>query len=263
MLVTLDEFSAAVTQDIDRNSGAFYRGQRDANWKLIPSLFRTPLVGGAADSVKGYFEVVLPFMLQKITNWANRSWDLSNSFQLAEFVAFLQHNGFPTPLLDWTLSPYVAAYFAFESVSPFNPPDARLSIFRFDAQAWANAYANHYDYTLAVPNVAVLTPRGTGNQKMVLQQGCFTWSNVADIEDHIRTNEVDGRAFLTRYELLCSERSRAMRHLKMMGISAVQLMPSIESVCKSALEDIVALAPLNQPVDLPAAKDDLLGGADA
>jgi len=30
-----------------------------------------------------------------------------------EYMAYLRHHGFPSPLLDWTRSPYIAAYFAF------------------------------------------------------------------------------------------------------------------------------------------------------
>lgn len=32
-----------------------------------------------------------------------------------------------------------------------------------------------------------------------------------------------------------------------MGISAIQLMPSVEAVCKKALEDLIGLVPIEEP----------------
>lgn len=34
------------------------------------------------------------------------------------FMAFLRQNGFPSPLLDWSRSPFIAAFFAFCRADP-------------------------------------------------------------------------------------------------------------------------------------------------
>ena len=240
MQLSWNEYKARASEDLASDGAFIYRGQRDARWSLKTTLHRTALVSTVRD-IKTYADVVLPQVHEAIEAWVGRSWDLTNPLGMAEFVAFLQHNGFPTPLLDWTYSPSVAAYFAFESVNHFHPQIDEVAVFSFNKRSWTAAYRQVYDYADHTPHVSVLQPRMVGNHKLAVQQGCFTWSNVEDIEGHIRLNEKDGKHFLVKYTFDVRERPKVMRELSLMGISAIQLMPSVEAVCKKALEDLIGL----------------------
>ncbi len=244
--ITWEAFKNQVGLDLQTNGAYIYRGQRDSTWTLRTTLHRTPIVQSMQDH-KSYADFVLPRVHEALEAWTGKSWQLSQPLGLAEFLAFLQHNGFPTPLLDWTYSPYVAAYFAFEGVNHFSPQASEVAIYRFDSRSWEAAYKQIRDFADFSPHVSTLAPRVVGNHKLALQQGCFTWTNVPDLESHIRQNERDGRTFLTKFVIKVEERQRVMRELSLMGITALQLMPSVESVCKKALEDLIGLAPIGGP----------------
>lgn len=243
MKLSWSEFKVQAASDVESNGAFIYRGQRDASWGLVSTVHRTPLVRSIPD-LKGYADFMLPQVHDALEAWVGRSWDLKSAFGFAEFLAFIQHNGFPTPLLDWTASPYVAAYFAFEGVNHFSPQTESVAIFSLNQQLWSTTFKQIYDFADFTPHVSILRPRQVGNHKLAVQQGCFTVTNVVDIEEHIRLNESDERLFLTKYEIDVRERPKVMRELSLMGISAIQLMPSIESVCKKAVEDLIGLHPV-------------------
>lgn len=245
MKISWKEYKDIASEHLEHDGAFIYRGQRDASWVLKTSLHRTSIANSIA-SIKTYVDVILPQVQEPLEAWVGKSWNLQDTYGLAEFLAFIQHNGFPTPLLDWTYSPYVAAYFAFESINHFQPQNNMVAIYAFNQRDWSTKFKQVYDVTNFTPHVSVLRPRIVGNHKLALQQGCFTWSNLEDIESHIRFNEKDGQLFLTKYELDVEERPKVMRELSLMGISAVQLMPSVESVCKKTLEDIIGLMPLKR-----------------
>lgn len=246
MEVSWREYKDIVSQQIETQGSYIYRGQSDAGWTLISSLMRSDLIWSRND-FKTYFNFVLPQVKEKIQTWEGRDWNLSDQLGLAEFVAYLQHNGFPTPLLDWTFSPYIAAYFAFEEVNHFDPQTDQVAIYGFNQASWCNTYNQEYDIAHETDHVSILRPRMVGNHKLSLQQGCFTFSNVRDIEIHIKAHEKKANeSFLEKYILKVSERPKVITELSLMGISAVQLMPSVESVCKKALNDLIGLHPVGR-----------------
>ena len=111
-----------------RTGPNFYRGHPDASWKLETTLERYL---GPNIKVSAYYAIIADIQ-SRIETFTDRDWDLSDwygnlslddlvslpkesmplfSGGVIDYMQYLRHFGFPSPLLDWTLSPYVAAYY--------------------------------------------------------------------------------------------------------------------------------------------------------
>jgi hypothetical protein len=102
-----------------------YRGQADSAWKLETTLERH---SRSLWTVEDYVKLALR-CAPEIESFTNQRWDLMDNPQVKveiqkraddfiahipqlDFLIYLRHHGFPSPLLDWTFSPYLAAFFA-------------------------------------------------------------------------------------------------------------------------------------------------------
>jgi hypothetical protein len=101
-------------------SHPLFRGQADHHWPLVTTLER---FSNKPWSVKSYYKLILS-VLPAVNSLTQRAWFIDPNLEVNEsyhgpppgyeFMIYLRHHGFPSPLLDWTRSPYVAAFFAFE-----------------------------------------------------------------------------------------------------------------------------------------------------
>lgn len=106
-ITTLSEYVQIITLVTSVSQNYFdydliYRGISDKNWALIPSISRSN------ENIFSEFRITEEFRTLKPQLFSN----LESNFDV---LSVMQHYGLPTRLLDFTLNPLVALYFACES----------------------------------------------------------------------------------------------------------------------------------------------------
>lgn len=226
---TWEEYKNYVSS-LSRQTNLF-RGQRNP-WKLRTSFHRK----GRYD-LSRFLNIDIPQLHQNICASSSHVFNLNIPNENGAFLNLVQHHGYPTPLLDWTYSPYVAAFFAFREVSKIEESEDHVRIFTFDHDKWKKHWQQMLILNTAGLHLSIMDFLAIENDRVIPQQAATTVTNIDDIELYIREKEIEKKCnYLKAIDISASDRNKVMRELSFMGITAGSLFPGLDGICEGLKE---------------------------
>lgn len=156
--------------------------------------------------------------------------------ELGSLWGFAQHHGFPTPLLDWTESLYIAAYFAFSEriINQDANDEEPVRIYYLNGKFVENNRPDIVNMADTYPRIWIFRPSSKGNQRLVFQQGLFLHSNIVEIESYL-LNLSDGYDCpLRAIDMPMRIAREAIDDLAFMGVSHLSLFPGLDGAARHA-----------------------------
>jgi hypothetical protein len=213
-----------------------FRGHSNCNWHLETTLERylQKIKSNKTYSWEDYFRV-LQTLEPTVSSLTTNEYDLPSNFEYNkvpspppgyEFMIYLRHHGFPSPLLDWTRSSYVASFFAFNDASN----NDAIAIF---------SYREHYGLgkitIRADPHIWTLGPTVKTHERHYRQQSEYTICH-KKIDDayiyccHEEVEYAEEQDRLIKYVIPSIEREKVLAKLDLMNINAYTLFGDEESL---------------------------------
>ena len=243
--IVVSNWDQYVSQTLDLE-GWVFRGQPNASWPLLSSLSRY-LMSFIPDKKlwRAREERAARIFRRKAHNYLSDSSILEDELRC---LAMIQHHGGATRLIDFTKSPFVAAFFALENA------EVDTAIFALNTPALWNAVSGS-DHTLAREKI---NPRIKGNlekyfyrnthdilwvgepsemdRRLVAQSGTFVVPGVLDKSiDEILSNYHSKSDLVKKIVLPKHMRQEGLRMLYRMNITNATLFPDLEGLSKHLL----------------------------
>ena len=239
--------------------GLNFRGQANSEWRLETTLERS---GHSTMPIADYYDLIVrrigpivsAFSSMQAPSFNENLWkELSDYERLSdyaglkgsvfdqtvfpggehfEYVAYLRHHGFPSPLLDWSESPYVAAFFAFRGAGP---RIEKRSIFVYCERPEGTKGGS-----IGGPMMQPLVGHTRTPRRHFFQQSIYTVCESTnnrkwqfDSHQRVFDNPDPNQDFLGKFDIPSTERHKIMGLLDQYNLNAYSLFESEESLLET------------------------------
>lgn len=205
-----------------------WRGDRRDDRPLLPSFDRL-YKGKERKFIEGRLSVHLENF--KLATRGRRGSSPSRIVEENDWWALGQHYGLATPLLDWTRSPFVALFFAFEKdIADQTSHRMVYAITPSSSEIKSNEIAQKHSGPDRPDIVEYFTPLQDENSRLVNQNGLFSrCTSGTSLESWVaeKFKDYEKGAILIRIKIPNRDREECLRTLNKMNINHLTLYPDL------------------------------------